>query len=446
MKRLIQQILIVAVANLFFTTPTLTQSIEPEAVPGENDDFLVLLEGLPATTNIDELDLSFTKGVTSQKPWSDSYWPVYKGVIASRYKMQSQPTSSRWQDYYNHYERNPAEGLIAAGQIDKLSPAEKYDLLIGDRNWSLTKTMWKRGQDAMRTHGVVATWTGICHGWSAANNVGIPRPENTIILTDVTGRHEIPFTAFDLMAYVSYYWSKPPVESFFVGNRCKTAIKRTPEGRISDPKCFDNNPMTWHLGVTNRVGKIKKSIIMDTSSNTEVWNYVVDNYQYSYFNPQTLEFSSQLQDAIAVREEFRQDPFHNFRSDRTKFLVGVIMDVFHPGAISPHDGIPSYRRLEYKRFIYDLELDENMNVVGGEWHTKEHPDFMWGYPDGNNRFDDPNYIHTILPDERLTPASVSMIDPALATSALEASQKGRILSELLDKLIALSLRKGELAE
>jgi hypothetical protein len=28
-------------------------------------------------------------------------------------------------------------------------------------------------------------------------------------------------------------------------------------------------------------------------------------------------------------------------------------------------------------YHYDLELDERDNIVGGEWHSSVHPDFLW---------------------------------------------------------------------
>ena len=28
-------------------------------------------------------------------------------------------------------------------------------------------------------------------------------------------------------------------------------------------------------------------------------------------------------------------------------------------------------------YRYDLELDNDLNIVGGEWYTNAHPDFLW---------------------------------------------------------------------
>lgn len=429
MKSLNTHILVLTFLYIFgiHSSITLAQHISHEAIPSPSDDFIMLLEGEVPVTHIDSID-QFNPGHTHQVPWSDSYWPIYKGLIATRYQMSNHPNSGGWSTYYNHYQNHPAHTLIRSGRIDELSPAEKYDLLIGDSSWSLTQYMWNRGRTALNKHGAVASWTGICHGWAAASQLGIPRAQTPITMTDVTGQHQIHFTIFDLTALTSYYWSKSGEKSFFVGNRCKShSPRRNENGRVVDEKCFDNNPMTWHLGVTNRVGKVGKSIIMDTSVDSEVWNYVVDNYHFIYFNPQSLEFSSQLQDAIVQRADFRHDRFQATRAPETVFIVGVIMDVFHPGAISPHKGTPSLQLMERKRFIYDLELDQNKNVIGGEWHSLNRPDFLWGYSELSNPF-----LHPQRGD------FIGELNTKVAEAAKSASHRGRVFGPLLNMLIAKS--------
>ena len=49
-----------------------------------------------------------------------------------------------------------------------LSPAEKYDLLVGDANYGLTKQMWNAGKGYHDRYGSVESWMGYCHGWAPA--------------------------------------------------------------------------------------------------------------------------------------------------------------------------------------------------------------------------------------------------------------------------------------
>ena len=39
----------------------------------------------------------------------------------------------------------------------------------------------------------------------------------------------------------------------------------------------------------------------------------------------------------------------------------------------------------YSQFLlcYDLELDAAGKVIGGEWYTRDHPDFLWTPPAGS---------------------------------------------------------------
>ena len=52
--------------------------------------------------------------------------------------------------------------------VGLLSPSEKYDLLVGDKNFTLTKAMWNEGLGYYNRNGSVERWMGICHGWAIA--------------------------------------------------------------------------------------------------------------------------------------------------------------------------------------------------------------------------------------------------------------------------------------
>jgi hypothetical protein len=413
MKKIIFILLLVCANDLAAQT---SPSAAPEVGEGFTDSFMPLLEGHPALTHFLSLQ-SFNSSQVSREPWSDSYWPTYRGLIAARFADQRAPESKSWFNHHQFYVSHPSVNYVSSGHVSQLSPAEKYDLLIGDSNWTLTKHMWKRGQDAVDQFGHVPTWTGICHGWAAASQT-----------------HLITFTHFDIMALVSYLWAHAPGENHFVGRRCRTQNPVKDGNRIIEGACFDNNPMTWHLATVNRVGVMKKSFIMDTSNNSEVWNYVIDRYNVSYFNPATLEYSSVVEDSVIDIKDFPHDPYKLYRAPQAKYLVGVMMDIFHPGAVSPHSGVPSKQLLERKRFAYDLELDENMEVIGGEWHTKDHSDFLWIYPERYNPFFTLTDTVSLDPNPLAPPADV-----ALAALARESSLKGRVLSEIVYKLLHRSL-------
>jgi Transglutaminase elicitor len=141
------------------------------AVPdGQKDNVEKLLD--PGTAIERDLSAMQEQGLTNitaaVKPWADSYWPTYRGQIAYRYADGSFPKSKNWGENFAYAESHPASLMINSGAVNLLSPAEKYDFVMGDADFTLTHFAWSRGQQGSTDGGGVATWMGICHGWSGA--------------------------------------------------------------------------------------------------------------------------------------------------------------------------------------------------------------------------------------------------------------------------------------
>ena len=428
---------------LIFSSPVFSQInhfAEPEEGVGFTDDFKVLIENKPSITDFFTLsqNSNFNRAFANPAPWTDSYWPNYRGGIATRFVDPGTPKNKIWQTHYNFYLNNPASIYLSSQKVRQLSPAEKYDLLIGDTNWTLTKYVWSIGQGSQTQYGMVPTWTGICHGWAAASQIGIPAPKTGVKMMDVAQTTEIQFYPFDISALVSYLWSKPKAKDLFTGRRCRTSSPERHGSRVTTSSCFDVNPMTWHLAVTNRIGGMQKSLVMDTSQGSEVWNYVVYHYNTLYFNPATSEYSYNIVDSIVKLSNFPHDELKDFRGSRAVYIVGVMMDVFFPGAVSPHIGSMPTQNLERKKFVYDLELDENYQVVGGEWRGESHPDFLWIYPESNNPFLNPNTLA-----ELYTASLDPLITTEVASRARKLSVKGKVLDEVVYKILQKSLGNRE---
>ncbi len=88
----------------------------------------------------------------------DDYWPIYKGVLGNRYSdWNLEALGTDWAKRHNYVqeadkvaskilEKALATGAPNASSLDNLSPAEKYDILVGDTNFTLTKKMWAEGK------------------------------------------------------------------------------------------------------------------------------------------------------------------------------------------------------------------------------------------------------------------------------------------------------------
>src|SRR5690606_8189231 len=134
-------------------------------------------------------------------------------------------------------------------------------------------------------------------------------------------------------------------------------------GRILDESCFDSNPATWHLAVTNQMGIHNRSFVMDSTFDAEVWNYPLASYRYRYFHPETWKEGATLRSSLVPIEKYRVDKFKQFRSPKARYVVGVFMDVTHISAVRPTRSGGSKAPTKTVRLVYDLELDENLNII-----------------------------------------------------------------------------------
>jgi hypothetical protein len=262
----------------------------------------------------------------------------------------------------------------------------------------------------------------------------LPEPIHSVVVTSADGQHSITMFPSDIKALIAHLWAVSSPRSIVVGRSCGVLSPEKDEyGRIANPRCFDTNPMTWHLAILNKVGREKQSFIMDSSSNAEKWNYTIDSYYLRYFNPQTFKPSRSWRDALVRTASYVNDPFKSHRSANSVYILGVTMDVFYPLSTEP-DTYPSFAKILYSTYsvTYDLELDAKYNVIGGEWRSDEHPDFLWTFPRGSRAMVSQDALLTERWD------GVSAMSPQWAQAAQTASQSGRVLGSIVDVLIKKS--------
>lgn len=345
--------------------------------------------------NLGEMDSEgLREGKLDETPWSDTYWPIYMGVLGARYANQNFASASNWKGYFEFISKK-SEKLSQVVKnanplmLDSLSPSEKYDLLIGDltdgattyESGYLTPHMWEEGRQYWDERGEVEAWMGICHGWAPAAYM-LPRPTKAVDVSSADGQTSLKFYPSDIKGLGSYLWAKTRVPTRFIGGRCNDKDAETdPEtGRVLNEKCFDTNPANWHQIIVNQIGVAKKSFVMDATFDYEVWNQPVYSYSYKYFNPQTGKSARTLRTATVAVDKFTKDKFKKFRSNKAAFVVGIEMEVTYVVETSAtHNEVdaPEYDATTSVTYMYDLELDANMEIVGGEWYSNAHPDFLW---------------------------------------------------------------------
>lgn len=387
---------------------------------GERSEITDFVENPMALTNVYSIDqMGLSKSTLATRPWSDDYWPDTEGGIARRYKPGFMrhprwspvgwvPKNADWvwdvnasgaKDDLAQSVKNYAS--LTEEEIAVMSPAEKYDILLGDENFTFTKAIVQRVDDK-KANKLIASFSGICHGWTGAA-LTMPRPEKVFTAVNPHGKL-VTFYPSDVRGLGSYLFAAAIVnpsdrpEQKFNGNNCQTNFnaKYTTDSynRILDPKCNDVNPAFFHLTLVNQIGVNQRAFIMDRKSQFAVDNQPVFAYKYTYYNPQTGRPVGSVDEA-KVPLDGRFDAYNDYRPKQgAKFIVGVNLEVDYVAWVMPgmeRTFTPADDKTSKWHTKYDLELNEAGDIIGGEWRYIDsdrpnawdlavhfdHPDFLW---------------------------------------------------------------------
>ena len=411
----------------------------PESEIRRNDDPADLVGGDLSLVTLEAMQAA---GLTSARlgnvPWSGDYWPLASGLLASRPFDEEFSARWRFKDKLEYIAQHPLQTIYHAADFEglkRLSIAEKYDLLTGSVSANLTENMWTQASQAKNEDGEVEPWMGLCHGWAPAAFMA-PRPEHAINVKAFDGTLDLKIFPDELKGLLTYVWANEPFATRFIGGRCQAKQPVVDSnGRVSDPACLDTNPATWHLSVVNMLGAQARSLVMDATYDYEVWNQPVFAYSYTYFNPETGKEVATLAEARVEKQDYHSDKFVSFRSSRAVAFVGVAMEVTYMGEsrtrMNDQVGNDEERAL-HVRYLYDLEIDRDGHLVGGEWYNNRHPDFLWTpQPQAKPESDWDNLVtgswdgHSALPQ-------------AWRESAMAAASQGHVLSHIVDGLLKAS--------
>lgn len=273
---------------------------------------------------------------------------------------------------------------------------------------------------------MMALWEGICHGWSTAAGI-VPRPKKSVVFNLPDGR-ELKFYPDDLKGLAAMLWANSLIQDgkynpvneknenlvaengekavtggiIMQGLRCNNKKPKTDEwGRYYDaapdffskklePRCVGVHPATWHMGLVNIIGNQGRSFIVERKIKAAVDNHPLSAYDMKFFNPYNGKYGSL---ADSVRPLTEDDQFFDFRNGETKLIVGVKTTMVYMDWETPErkssdqEAFDSPKEVE---MLYDLELDADGNIIGGQWRTTEvgknflnigaghtQPDFFW---------------------------------------------------------------------
>jgi hypothetical protein len=344
-----------------------------------------------------------TAGASSKVGWSGSYWPMRNGGISVRYPKNSRntigqidPATGNYLSFYNWSTSvskyaQPAEHRAYSGSSSyaryveaNYSPAEKYDLLIGDYDFTLTNFAKSEGAK-WAFNGDVIGWFGICHGWSPASTY-YPEPRAPVYVTAVNGM-TLKFFPDDVKALASQFWANAKYTTLFAGSRCP--FYPSQPGFLSSGECRSLNPGTLLLVLGNHVGLRGKSITLDPSSDPEIWNHPIKDYKIRYFNPITNDFFTSAAGAKSSIGSIRRATDSYLRyvarvsAPGTMSVVGFMIKITFT-KLTPidklvHGDTTAPTEFDTKEYVGFIDLDRNDNIIGGEWKHTAYPQYLWYY-------------------------------------------------------------------
>ncbi len=335
--------------------------------PGKDEQVDALLGGGKKITALSEIaKAGLNKAESKLDIWSGSYWPQYQGSVATRYLDElSRPLVEleekvQWKKHKEIFDANP---FYSVASNDKLSPAEKYDLLVGDSEMSLTKYAWEIGRkNGGEDSGKVPSWRGICDGWASASQK-MPRPVKDVVINAPNGM-PLRFFPEDIKALGSLLYARAQSAPAFLGKRCRMPLSAL---------CGDINPATLHLALVNRVGGMGQSFIADVAPGSEVWNYPVRSFEARFYNVLTKGESSDFTTVVESFDKKKKLRKRESRHKETAFIVGVKMTVNFGDMRLPYTVAD---KILTETYNYDLELNSKLEIIGGEPVGKL-PDFIW---------------------------------------------------------------------
>jgi hypothetical protein len=281
-----------------------------------------------------DLPLAGRAGVT---PWADTYWPNSRRGLAWRWQAGQSVATMPSRDQL---------ARMSQGELNALSPAEKYDILAGNYGYTLT-----RGELG-RTNPSHAAWWGLCHGWAQASYLF--REPRSIVATSADGLR-IPFASSDIKALLTYFqqYKRPKSTINFLGLRCNSG-----QPGVSR-ECRDVNAGSFHIILANLIGRNRQVVVGDLFNGDQVWNYPIFEYQSRVTSENTPRYPSAAPGTVQIKT--------------------IVTQVRHASLVRP-DSRPHGMNSNVtatKTFSYTVELNAAGHIIGGEWVSVERPDFLW---------------------------------------------------------------------
>lgn len=277
-------------------------------------------------------------------PWTGNYFPLARGGLATRWRRKT-----------DRIPQPDAVPDLNPRKINSLSPAEKYDLLLGDYTFSFTKRMLKT-QGPFRPAPPVAGWEGYCNGMRCAG-ILFEEPVHPVDVVNPDGI-KIRFYPADIkaLAAASYQYVQKYVQ--IGASPINGTVARRP------------NPAVFDMLLRYFIGSRKKPFSVNAHLGSEVWNENVVGYN------RRITF-----DGEPTKLEKERFPWavKKRRYELTVWTVGDVKIQKSNGVTKENHAEPDADSKSLNTG-YTLFLDESGKARGGVWkrtRSKRGVGFVW---------------------------------------------------------------------
>lgn len=243
-----------------------------------------------------------TEGYSAKVPWAGSYWPMlYDGI---NYRWQGSDILSPaekydaafndWQpaeDFMNHRPVDIHTCEFDQAYYDGLGPAADHTTK-NNGNYRLVDGEDGDGDgvsdaEECQEHGPIKDWDGlegwfgICHAWAPASLLE-EEPMKAV------ERNGVKFEVSDIKALLMQQYDR--TSAYSVGGRCyDEELEFDETGRVMNEECRDLNAGSWHVAVTNLLGENGAPLVIERTTNYEVWNQPMRGFEVTEQREITLE-------------------------------------------------------------------------------------------------------------------------------------------------------------
>ncbi|MBA3391542.1 MAG: pre-peptidase C-terminal domain-containing protein [Deltaproteobacteria bacterium] len=213
-------------------------------------------------------------GQARNVPWAGNYWPVYEDSINKKWAGGTSEAPST--KYGRAFGVTGVEDAVSKNHGVDNNLSRTSCTTDSQCNAAATEKCAKR--EGQTTGRCIPTWWGICHAWAPVA-ILLPEPKQPVTYNGVD------FKVQDIKALLTLVHDR--TETRFVSLRCDATASENqitfdkygrPNGGAST-NCRDTNPGTFHVLMTNYLGKQGESFVYDRTWDSEVWNQPLRGYR-----------------------------------------------------------------------------------------------------------------------------------------------------------------------